>query len=233
VLGQPVGIFRRIIVESGLGPKLGDHHRLVVENGDGQLPSLDERLREQPIEIVPRPGNVAADRRTVIALLSDDRDADRRALVDRLEHIGPRDRVALEQALAPYDPTLRHADAVRHQHQFRQLLVDCDNRRCDPAMGIFEPHQVEHSLDGTVLARSSVKRVEHDVRLQLVQPPGDFAVHVELGDPAPAVASKRLGDAAAAGQRHLAFGRPPAHQHHDVKVPVQEYVPIRWISHSS
>ena len=93
VLGQAVGIFRVIIVEAGLGLELGDRQRLVAEHRDGQLAALDERLGEQLVEMLPRAFDVAADRVAVIAVVGDDRDADRRAFVDRLQHIGPRHRI--------------------------------------------------------------------------------------------------------------------------------------------
>ena len=40
----------------------------------------------------------------------------------------------------------------------------------EPAVGVFEAHQVHHALDGAVLARRSVERVEDDVGLQLGEP---------------------------------------------------------------
>ena len=80
-------------------------------------------------------------------------------------HIGPGDRVFLEQALAGHDLARRHSDAVRHQHHLGQLLVDGDDRGLEPAVGIFEAHQVHHALDGAVLAGRPVKRVEDDIRL--------------------------------------------------------------------
>ena len=45
---------------------------------------------------------------------------------------------------------------------------------------------------------------------------------------------QRVGDARAAGQRHLALGRPAAHQHGDVEgSDGHAGTPTRWISHSS
>ena len=100
MLGQPVGIFGVVIVEAGLGLQLGHRQRLVAEHRDGQLAALDEGLGEKLVEMLPRARDVAADRVAVIAVVGDDRDPDRRALVDRLQHERTRDRIVLVQALA-------------------------------------------------------------------------------------------------------------------------------------
>src|SRR3546814_3782333 len=57
--------------------------------------------------------------------------------------------------------------------------------------------------------------VEHDIGLRLGEPQRDVAVHV---DPRNLVAARfeRVGDAIAAHQRHLALGRPAAHQDGDM-----------------
>ena len=83
-------------------------------------------------------------------------------------------------------------------------------------MGVVQAHQVHHALDGAVLARRSVKRVEHDVGLQLGQAAAtsrSMSSSVTLVQPRVA---QRLGDALAAGQRHFALARPAAHQHDDM-----------------
>src|SRR6185295_1986781 len=79
----------------------------------------------------------------------------------------------------------------------------------------------------------AVERVEHDVGLERGEAGRDVAVHVELADVGPAALAQRGGDAATAGQRHLALASPAAHQHHDVAVLVHSTTPTRWISHSS
>jgi hypothetical protein len=69
------------------------------------------------------------------------------------------------------------------------------------------PHQVEHALDGAILAGGAVERVEHQIGLRLVQPERDVAVHVDPGDLVAEI-GQCVGDAVAADQRHLALGRP-------------------------
>ena len=98
MLGQPVGIFGVVIVEAGLGLELGHRQRLVAEHRDGQLAAADEGLGEQPLELLPRAlrRRGRSDRRNCRSS-RDDRDADRRALVDRLQHIGPRQRIGLRR----------------------------------------------------------------------------------------------------------------------------------------
>ena len=46
-------------------------------------------------------------------------------------------------------------------------------------MGVGDLHQVEHALDGAVLARGAVERVEHHVGAQPGQHRRDVAVHVD------------------------------------------------------
>ena len=123
-------------------------------------------------------------------------------------------------ALAFYDFAGRHADAVRHEHQFGELLVDRDDRCLDPAVGVADVHQVHHALHRAVLARRPVERVEHHVGFELGQPLRDIMVHVELGDVGPAPLAQRLGHPAPAGQRDFALARPAAHQDDDVQIPV-------------
>jgi hypothetical protein len=108
-----------------------------------------------------------ADRIAVIALVGDDRDADRRALVDRLQHIGPRQRIAFVKLALFDDAAAGHGDAVRHQRLLGQFLVDGDDRGDQPGMGIGQAHQVHHALHRAILARRAVERVEHDVGLGL------------------------------------------------------------------
>ena len=217
MLGHPVRIFGVIIVEAGFRLELGHRQRLVVQHRDGEFAPTDERLGEQPVEMLPRTLDVAADRIAVIAVRGDDRDAHRAAFVDRLQHIGARKWIGLMEALALDDLPLRHADAVGDEHQFGQLLVDRDHRSLESAMGIAEAHQVHHALYRPVLAGRAVQRVEHHIGRGLDQPGGDIALHIDPGH-AMAAALQRVGDARAGHQRDLPLRRPAAHQDRDMKL---------------
>ena len=83
-------------------------------------------------------------------------------------------------------------------------------------MGVADAHQVHQALDGAVLAGRAVEGVKHHVRLHRGEHLGEVAIHVDAGD-AVAEALQRIGDAGAAGQRHLALGRPTAHENGDVE----------------
>ena len=72
-------------------------------------------------------------------------------------------------------------------------------------MGVSEAHQVHHALDGAVLARRAVERVEHDVGAQVGERRGDVAVHVDPGD-AVAAAFERVGDAVTGDERDVPLG---------------------------
>ena len=217
MLGQPLGIFGIVIVKAARRQQLGHGQRFVADHCGGQLASGDERLGEQVIEFLPGPFDIAADRVAVIAALGDDRDTDRRALVDRLQHIRPRHRVSRKKTLAVDDNAVGHRDAVRHQHLLGQFLVDRDHRGFEPRMRIGNLHQIEHALDAAVLARAAVECVEHDVGAYAGEHLRDVAVHVD-GRHLMAQALERRDDILAAHQRHLALGGPAAHQHGDMQL---------------
>ena len=191
VHGEPVRIFRGIVVEARIGLQFGDRERLAADHRDRQFAALDKGLREQLVELLPRAGNVATHRVSVIAFLGDDGDPNRGSLVHRLHDIGPRKWVFLVKALAADDPSRGHPDPVRHEHHLGQFLVDGDDRRRKAAMRIFQAHEIHHALDGAIFAGCAVKRIEDDVGLQLRETSGDVAVHVELGDVRPAALAQR------------------------------------------
>ncbi|MCY1172909.1 hypothetical protein D9M73_130530 [compost metagenome] len=83
-------------------------------------------------------------------------------------------------------------------------------------MGVGQPHQIEHALHRTVFARRSVQRVEHDVGFGFGELDRDIARHIDRGDAVPE-RLQRLDDVRAGHQRHVALGRPAAHQDCDVE----------------
>ena len=97
-----------------------------------------------------------------------------------------------------------------------QLLVDGDHRGGEAAMGVGQAHQVEHPLNGAVLARRAVERVEHQVGLSFRKTQCNVAIHVDPRHPV-SEALERIGDVLARDERHLALGRPTAHQDRDVQ----------------
>ena len=122
----------------------------------------------------------------------------------------------------------RHPDSMRAKGLFGQLLVDGNDRRGETRMGIFDPHQIEHALHGAVFAGRSMQRIEDDIRADRDQHLCDISIHIDAhGFMAQPFTS--IGNARATRQRHVAFGRPAAHEDRDFHVRS----PIRWISHSS
>src|SRR3546814_4893247 len=87
--GHSVGIFGVVIVETALGAELGDAQRLIAQHRRRQFAAADERLGKQLIEFLPRPSHVAPARVAVIAVVGHDRDAHRRAFVDRFRSEEP------------------------------------------------------------------------------------------------------------------------------------------------
>ena len=185
MLCHSFGIFGVEIVEAALGLEFGDHQGLIAQHRGGQLAPADIWFGQQVIEFLPRPFGVLADRVAVIALGGDDRHADRRALVDRLQHIRPFQRIAFENLGTLDDPPARHWDAVGDQRLLGQFLVDRDYRSDHAGMGIGQPHQVHHALDRAVFPRRAVQRVEHHVGRGLGQLLRDIAAHVDAGDLVP------------------------------------------------
>src|SRR3546814_1934875 len=70
-------------------------------------------------------------------------------------------------ALRRYDHAARHAHAGARKQRLGNLLVDGEDRGRKAAVGVFQAHQVQHSLHRAVLAGGTVQRVEHHVGLRL------------------------------------------------------------------
>ena len=225
VLGHPVGIFGVEIIKAALGLEFGHQQRPVTQHGGGQLAPADEWLGQQALELLPRALAGGADRVAIIALSRNDRDPDRRAFVDRLQDIGPLERVALENLLDRHDPPAGHRYPVRDQRLLGQLLVDRDHRGDHSGMGIGQPHQVHHALYRAIFAGGTVERVEHHVGRSFVQPLRHIMAHIDPGHPVAALL-QRQSDALAAHQRDRPFVRPAAHQDRDVKAR-QSPLPLR------
>ena len=215
VFGQAISVFGVEIVPAGLGLQFGDAERAFPQHGGRQLAAADIGFGEQFVELGPRSRHVAADRIAVIAVIGDDRDADRRTFVDRLEDIGALQRIALVDVGGLDDPAARHGDAGGDEHLLGQHLVDRDDRGGEARMGIGDAHQVEHALHAAVLARRTVQRVEDEIGLRRGKARGDVAAHVDPRD-AVAVRLERIGATVARQERYGAFGGPAAHEDRDV-----------------
>ena len=103
--GAALGVFCVVTVKS-FGHRLDfdDVEHAVAHDGAGQFLAVDETFGEQPVAIGPV---FAADLLgRMRAVLLDDHDAERRALVDRLEHIGRLQRVAERRLVAVDDAAL-------------------------------------------------------------------------------------------------------------------------------
>ena len=78
-------------------------------------------------------------------------------------------------------------------------------------MRVGDLHELQETLDRAVLPEAPVQRVEGDVGPHRLDDAGDVVFHVDRRH----LIAHRLesGHAGPAGiQRHLALGRPPAHQ---------------------
>src|SRR5262245_13240162 len=111
-------------------------------------------------------------------------------------------------------------------------------------MRVGHRQHLEHALDAAILAILAVQSVEHDVRTATTRRAQEFdqgpqvALDLEFDDFVTTLAQP-LGAGLAAHQRHLALGRPAAHQDRDLtghpSAPLRTgpHSPTRRISHSN
>src|SRR3546814_6048972 len=88
------------VCSSDLNQKFGHPERLIAKHRDGELAPLDEGFGEQTVELLPGAHRLSRDRIAVIAVVLDDRNADRRAFVDRLEDIRARQGICRKDTFA-------------------------------------------------------------------------------------------------------------------------------------
>ncbi len=109
------------------------------------------------VQLVAQDGRVAA--------VGDDAHADRGAFRDRLDDIGPRDRIAGGKVGAGREDALGHAHADRGDDALGARLVHRDRRGEHARMRVGNAHQLEQALDAAILAEAAVQHVEDDVGL--------------------------------------------------------------------
>ena len=138
--------------------------------------------------MLPRALDVAADRIAVIAVVGDDRDADRRAFVDRLQHIGPRASGRLRSRLSlSTDLARRHADAVRAPAP--AWSAPCRSRSTEVSSPLWVyVRPIRSIMPWTVPSSPGVpwSALNTTSGFSSASRRGDVAVHVELGDVGPA-----------------------------------------------
>ena len=149
-------------------------------------------------------------RRMRLVLLDDD-DAEARAFVDRLHHIGRLHRVLVLDGEAVDHLRFRHRNADRLGDLLGLLLVHGKRRGEHAGMGVGNAQIFEDALDGAVLAERPMQRVEDDVRLELGKHGADIARDIDAGDLV-AFLLKRIGTGVPGGQRHGPLGRKPSQQ---------------------
>src|ERR1700736_2143907 len=100
-------------------------------------------------------------------------------------------------------------------------------------MGVRNGENLENPLQGPILARPTMKRVEGDFGLEASEHGRNVAPHIDLGYAMPEPLH-RLGAVLAGPQRDFSLGRPPSHENGDMLAHgAQSRRPMRLISHSS
>ncbi len=219
--GFAIRIFVLEVVKAGFNDQFGHRQsaRAIgpVNHRCGQLFAFDKRLGQQFAKFLPRSRSISGNRIAVIAFISDNRNPDRGAFIDRFQNIGPRQRIAIVKRFALNDPPARHRNAMRHKRLFGELFVNRHHRCRQPAMRIRHAHQIKHALHAAILARDPVQRVKHDIGLCLGNSGGHIAVHIDPRHRVPA-RFQSIGDTITAHQRHLALVRPAAHKDGDMEL---------------
>ncbi len=213
VLGASGSVFCFVVVEFYRRNDLDDPERVLADHRAGQLLAGDIALAQQPLAVGPvRPGELLG---RVLMGLGDDEDADARAFGNRLDDIGPRQRMGFRGVLARHHHAFgnRHP-GIGHRH-LGDVLLHGERRGEHAGMAVGNLQDFQDALDGAVLAGPAVQHVEGDIGLEIREHRRDVAAHIEAGDPV-APAFQRRGAGRAGPQRYIAFGGPAPHENGDV-----------------
>ena len=226
MFGQTIGIFGIKIVKAALWLQFCNAKSFVAQHCNGQFTAFNKRFGQQCFKFLPRPFGIARYRTAIIAIGFHNCDADRTTFVDGFQHIWPRQWIAGIQAFAVHNHALGHGNTGRHQPLLCQFLVDGNHRRDHIAMGVFDAHQVEHSLNAAIFAGNAMQCVKHKIGAQGRQNLGDVAVHIDATDLV-SYFFKCIGHTVSAHQGNRPFVRPTAHQDNNVNLPVHFTTPTR------
>ena len=83
--------------------------------------------------------------------------------LDRLHHVGQRQRIGGFQFVGRHDAAARDRQAGGGEHRLGGDLVHGQRGGAHAGMGVGDGEPVEHALDRAVLAEAAVQRVEHGV----------------------------------------------------------------------
>jgi len=205
ILRAALRVLVLVIVEPADRHDLDDRKRLVAENADGQLESIDELLDENLLVLPEAVGERGVDAGRV----ANDVNAHARSLARRFHHEWQRQRGA--RAGADDFPI-----GGRHSGGFEAFLaLDFVKREAapNPALArVGDPARVEDRLELAVLAEGAVDDVEGEVRAG-----GEIegrVAHVEALDGG-ADRAQGIGDGGARSQRDVALGAGSAHEDGD------------------
>ena len=131
----------------------GSAHSAQLDQHAGKLVASAAGFGEQFGEFLPRPVDVATNGIAVIAIVGNDRDADRRAFVDGLQHIGPLQGIALVNVDGLDDAAAwhRHAGWDQHNNLFTQLEEQCRDTE-GPSAALVTDLKERGLLDDTLVA---------------------------------------------------------------------------------
>jgi len=213
VFGASWSIFCLVVVKFYRRNDLDDPQRVLADHCTGEFFAGDIALAQQPLAIGPvRPVEFLG---RVFMSLGDEEDPDAGALGDRLDHVGARQRMGFRHVPAQHHLAFgdRHP-GIGHCH-LGEVLLHGERGSEHAGMAVGDLENFQDALDGAVLARPAVQKVERDLGLEVRQDRRNVAPDIDAGDPI-AAAFQRVGAGLAGPQRHLAFGRPAPHENGDV-----------------
>ena len=209
------GVFGLVVVEIEVAGRddVNDIGRGVVDDAAGQLASRDVALDHD--QAFACGGDLSDGFRRAVGAAPDDDDTDARAFRDRLGDVGRLERMRRGCLVTRNQHAGGDRHAVPRDDLLGRFLVHGEGGGQHARVGVGEPHHFQEALDAAVLTPAAVQGVEADIGLQLGERRGQIAIDVDARD-AKALALQRVGAFPAGRQRHLALGRPAAHEDSDV-----------------
>src|SRR5215472_3648747 len=208
VLG--VIVVRLVVVRDLQGWQHADFGR--CEDADRDLGARHEPLNHHPAVIPAREHQAA---RQGVHIVGDGQ-ADGRSLPHWLDH--QRQAIPISQilyvvAFALFE--LRNHQALCAQYVVGAGFVDAKSAGQDARSGVWQPEQLEHSLDGAVFAQPAVERDENAVVATIAQAVPNVQAEVDLHDFVAAL-SERVRRLYARAQGNLTLGRSPTLKDRDL-----------------
>src|ERR1700741_3942655 len=213
MFGAAWRIFRFVVVEFPGGYDFDPPECLVAHHRAGDFLAGNIRLNQHPLAECP----VRASQflRWMLVILAHEKNTDAGTLGYRLHDVPRLKEMALRRLLAGRGHASRHRDLRRLEHSLGDVLLHRQSGSENAGMTIRNAENLEHALQGAILARPAMQHIERNLRLERAQLRSNLAVDVHAADTV-TDPLKRVRARLARTQGHVALGRPSTHENRDV-----------------